>query len=128
VGIMSDSEPTRTFLALLNGEIEYLNIAVCPATTRATRETPNVGIWRLSRERLIKIITPMVMDKPARVTSKDSLDLAYQGSFAGKTPVEVAILFDETGIENLFFRLHPEVARWIDETESLAIELDYMIL
>lgn len=118
----------RTFVNLLAGKIELLQLVVAPGNTRATRTTPALGLWQLDRASLVTIIAPMVMEKPARITSRDSLDLPYQGQFAGKTPAEVATIFDEIGPENRFFRLHPAVARWLDATDPVEIIFDYLVI
>jgi len=104
----------RTFRSLLNGEIDYLTIALRPAMTLAKRDKPNIGLWRLSRIRFQAIAES--------IREKDIL--------AGKpprTPEVIADDCDKVGIENRFFRLNEEVAAWIDGTAPEPIRIDYIL-
>jgi len=110
----------RTFRELLDGKIEYLMIAVCPGTTRAKREEPNVGLWKLSREQFQVIVASI---RAGEIAAQK------QGSqFPPRHLKKIADECDDQGIESRWFRLNEQVAQWIDDNEPTAIELDYILM
>ena len=110
----------RTFRELLDGEIEYLVLAICPSATSAKREQPNVGLWRLDREQFLAIATS--------IREQDVVLAETDARRRPRTLNQIADDCDETGIENRFFRLNPAVAAWIDGNEPEPTLIDYMVL
>jgi hypothetical protein len=82
----------RSFAALASGAIEHLDLAVCIAATRAKRDAPQGGIWRLDRATFL-----VIASQEAAIAS-----------------------IDEIGPENRFFRLNQAFADWLDATAPIA--------
>jgi hypothetical protein len=110
----------RTFRELLDGKIEYLVLAVCPSATRAQREDPNVGLWKLSGEQFRAIA--------ASIREQDVVLAQTDAKRRPRSLQQIADDCDETGIENRFFRLNAAVAAWIDGNEPEPTVIDYMVL
>ncbi len=111
----------RTFVALEAGKIDCLYIAISIYATKATRKLPDNGIWKLARADFLKIATSIaerdqkfdIMRHREREPSEYSL-------------AKIAVICDETGIDNRFFRLNEEVAAWLDRTKP-ELEIDFVI-
>jgi len=110
----------RTFRELLDGEIDHLILAVCPSSTKANREEPNVGLWKLTREQFLTI-AESIQEQDFVLTETDARRRP-------RTLQEIADDCDEVGIENRFFRLDSAVAAWIDGNEPEQTPIDYMVL
>jgi len=101
------------------GAAEKLRLCVCLGATNATRTDFNVAIWELDQRWLLRIASSIADHENGYNRSR---------GFAEITAEQAAVQCDELGIENRFFRLNEVVAEWIDTTQPIQADIDYIVM
>jgi hypothetical protein len=108
-----------TFHQLYTGAVPKLRLCICIGATNAKREDINVAVWELDQDWLLKIVVSIADHENRYNRSRGYTEI---------TPEQAAIQCDETGIENRFFRLDAVVAEWLDTTQPVQTDIDFVVL